>query len=75
MENRSCIKLLRYIIQNDETYQRMLEDFRLREAQFEQTVGELSVDVQDVIWDYVSASDALDEYALEIAARVIDKTR
>ena len=75
MENETCMKLLRYIIQNDEPYKAMLEEFRLREKRFEQTVGELSVEVQDVIWDYVSASNALDEYALEIAARVIDKTR
>ena len=75
MERGNTGKLLRYIIQNDEAYKHMLEEFRLLELRFDRTVGELSEQTQDIIWDYVSASNALDEYALEIAARVIDRIR
>ena len=59
-------------IQNDERYKQMLKAFCILEKQFDNTVGALPLEVQDIIWDYVSASNALDEYALMIAGRLLD---
>ena len=59
-------------IQNDERYKQMLKAFCILEKQFDNTVGALPLEIQDIIWDYVLASNAQDEYALMIAGRLLD---
>ena len=46
-------------IQNDARYKQMLKAFCILEKQFDNTVGALPLEIQDIIWDYVSASNAL----------------
>ena len=73
MDDGVNVKILRYVIQNDAEYKRMLKEFRIQELEFDRIVGTLPLDVQDIIWEYVSASNELDEYALLIASRLLNR--
>ena len=57
---------------NDPVYMQMYQEFLILEKQFQDIVHGLPMEQQDIIWEFVFASDALEHRILELALQYTD---
>ena len=57
---------------NDPVYMQMYREFLILEKQFQDIVHGLPMEQQDIIWEFVFASDALEHRILELALQYTD---
>lgn len=69
--NEGKIEKLKLLAIGDLQYRTMKQQFSKQEKHFLKTIHNLPGEQQDIIWEFVFASDALDRRLLEIACDYI----
>ena len=72
MTEKEKLERIEMLVNEDELYQRMLEEFGDLEREFDAVIGKLSIKRRGLVWDFVMACEEMSNRKLVIACRNMD---